>query len=589
MIRFKKLRKMFFYLGIAALAFVGGLYFSRNLIMSSLLEKSAEALFSAKAEMKGCDLQVFSGKLLWEDFSVADKNKPMQNLFQTGYVELDFELSSLLEGKIVCTNLILAKLRFASKRDKSGALPERIVEEEKQSKIAKFALDYLQRQKNSIPILTYEKMNVDSVLASCQLITPGKVDSLEDAMNEIKASWGKLLEDKNFAQRAEKIKEKFNSIDFKNTASSLKELEQLYKEGNQLYEDSEEQRQEFEEKYGVLKTANQLNEWVKQDYNKVMQAVKFPDSQGYKMGEVLFGSAVYDIILQVINLVKTSRNSLDATKPESEQKLRFWLKRINFNSKLTNGDWIKGEITNVSNAQKIVKKPIEINLSLLTSKNEVVEILGKLNYQNEKPSESLQIDLKSIRVANMKLNQDALPPKIDSCLLNGKIKFQAMGEDILLKSNLKFSEIVYSYEYEKDVSKQMKEIARLVGNSASAVWVEVDFASSKSGVETSIKSSLDEVVKKALYKKFSSEKKELQAKLSKKIGKGKHKKKLDLVFKAFDQEVASILLDESPISDEQKEGKKNIADKILDEGKKILEENSDLKDKAKDLFKGLKF
>ena len=135
----------------------------------------------------------------------------------------------------------------------------------------------------------------------------------------------------------------------------------------------------------------------------------------------------------------------------------------------------------------------------------------------------------------------------------------------------------------------MKEIARIVGSSADAVWVKVDFESSAAGVKTSIESSLDKVVKKALYQKFSSEKKELQAKLSKKIGKRKHQEKLDLLFKGVDQEVSSILLGESPISSKQKESKKSLANQLLDEGKKILEENDDLKDKAKEIFKGLKF
>ena len=397
------------------------------------------------------------------------------------------------------------------------------------------------------------------------------------------------MKEKDYAQKAQNIKKEFNSIDFKITAKALKDLERLYKEGEQLYKDSEEQRKEFDKQYGVLKTANQLDEWAKQDYNKVMKAVKFPDSQGYKMGEVLFGSTVYDLILQVVTLIKTSRKSAGVAEPKSEQKLTFWLKRISFNSQLVGGAWVKGEITDFSNAQKIVGKPIEVNVDFLTAKDESVRISGKMEYQNQEPSETLKVDLKGIVIANLKLNQDALPPKIDSCLLDGTVDFFSKADDISLKSKLNFSQIVYSYEYKKEPSQQMKEIARIVGSSADAVWVKVDFESSAAGVKTSIESSLDKVVKKALYQKFSSEKKELQAKLSKKIGKRKHQEKLDLLFKGVDQEVSSILLGESPISSKQKESKKSLANQLLDEGKKILEENDDLKDKAKEIFKGLKF
>ncbi len=583
----KKIRKICFYSFLAVLLFVCALYFARNLILSSLIEKGAERVFSAKAEMIGCDLQIFSGKLVWGDFAVADKNKPKENLFQTGYVELDFALSALLKGQFVCTNMVLEKLEFGTKREVSGALP--VKESSKsESKIGKLAVEYLQKQKQAIPILTYQKMNVDSVLASCQLITPGKVDSLQKAAKKLENSWKELLKDEKYAEKARDIQERFNAIDFDDPTKALKELSRLYKAGNSLYNDSQEQRKEFKRQFKVLKGANSLDEWAKQDYNKVMQAVKFPDSQGYKMGEVLFGKTAYDFILRIIGILQASRSSLDAEKPKGEQKLRFWLKEMKFNSRLADGSWVKGEISNLSNAPKIVGKPIKFDVKLVISKNEKINFEGALEYQKNTPAEVLQVDLQSIRLRNLKLNQDALPQKIDSCLLDGEISFSSVGEDISLESSFELSKIVYSYKYEKKVSKQMKEIARLVGNSASSAWFKVDFASNKSGVKTSVKSSLDEIVKKALYSKFSSEKDELQAKLRKKINAGKYQKELDMLFKAIDQDVASILLDKSPISEEQKNKKKDVSSNLVKQGKKILED-SDLKNKAKDLIKGLKF
>ncbi len=583
----KRVKRVFLFLVLLVFIVLGCLYLFRNYIVSSIFEASAESLFAAKAEMSGCDLQLFSGKLIWEDFQVADKGKPMKNLFQTGCVELDFNISALLKGQIVCTNLLLEKLRFGTERSTSGLLPKNEKNEES-SKVSSFVVDYLQKQKRSVPILTYQKMNVDSVLATYQLITPNKVDSLQKAVKQMKDSWTKLLNDKDFTQKSKNIQKKFNSLDFDEPAKALKELEKLYKEGNFLYQESQEQRSNFEKQYKVLKTANKLEEWVKEDYNRVMQAVKFPDTQGYKMGEILFGSTVYDIILQVISMAKTSRNSMDATKPKSEQKLRFWLKEVQFNTLMEDSTWVKGEISNVSNAQKLTGKTTDFDIMLTTAKKETIDIKGKLDYTKKVSKESFLVDLKGINLDNIKLNQDVLPPRISSGFLDGDVSCLIEGDEIRLKSALDLKDIVYSYEYEKKVSKQMQEIAKLVGKSASDIWVKVDFRSNNSAVKTSIKSSLDMVIKKALYNKFSSEKKELEKKLQKKIAKGKHQKDLDLLFKAFDQDVASILLKESPISEKQKDNKKGFANNLLKQGEKILEDNG-VKDKAKELLKGLKF
>ncbi len=583
-----KVKKKLKYLVCCFVVLLVGLYFSRNIIFAYIFEFGAESVFGAKAEIKKCNLQIFSGKLSWEDFEVADKNKPMKNLFQTGYVELDFGLSALFKGQFVCENVLIDRLEFGTNRTTDGSLPKKADKNEK-SAFAGAAVNYLENKKKSIPILEYQSLNVDSILSVAKFITPAKADSLRKEIEDANEFWTNVLADKEYKQRINGIKQKFDDLDLSNPDIDIKELGVLYRESSALYKEIKENKAEFEKQIALLKTANELKDWAKQDYDNAMKMVKFPDTQGKQIGELLFGDFVYDLILKGVTAIKTVRTASSAEKKKEKQKLRFWLKEAQINSRLNNGITIKGNIKNISNAQKLTGEPTIISLSLTSEKIEFIKIAGELNYLSDKSTESFLVDMKGVGLSNIKLNQEVLPPKIKSCSLNGKTSLRVVGDDILVDNFTNINDILYSYEYEKPVSSQMKEIAEIVGSSANAVWVKVncEFTSDKNVSE--ISSNLDEIVKNALYKKFSKESKKLEEKIRKKIGLQKEQKELSSLFEKLDSRVQSILFTSEPISAEEKGKKeKEINDNLIEKGKEIID-NNEIKDKAKELIKGIKF
>ena len=583
-----KIKKKIGYLFLCFFVLLLGLYFCRNLIFSSLFESGTESIFGAKAEVKKCNLQIFSGKLSWEDFTVADKSNPMKNLFQTGYVELDFALFSLFKGQLVCENVLVEKLEFGTERATDGSLSKKEDKDEK-SVFAKYATNYLEEKKSSIPILEYQNLNVDSILNATNFITPMKADSLRQEIKKANEFWSKILNDKKYKQRVEEIVIKFDDLDLSNPAKAGKEISKLSEESRSLYKEIKKDKADFKQQYELLKSANKLQRWAKQDYDNAMKMVKFPDVQGKKIGESLFGGFVYELVLKALTAIKSVRLASSADEPKKEQKLRFWLKEMQINSKLDNGILITGVVENISNAQKLTGEPIIINLSLSSDKIKSVKVAGEFNYLSDNSRESFFIETEGVTIDNIKLNQEVLPPKINSCFLNGETTLEILDDDFTVNSFTTINDIQFSYDYEKEVSSQMREVARIVGKSTDSVWIKVNCEFSSVQNVSKINSNLDDIVRKALYKKFSNESKKIKEKIQKKIGLQKEQKELNSLFENLDGNVQSILSISEPISAKQKKKKeKEIGDNLLKKGKEVIN-NTEIKNKAEELIKGIKF
>jgi uncharacterized protein (TIGR03545 family) len=87
-------------------------------IVERVIERNLETIFEAKAEMKGLDLQILKGRLLFQSLEVANSRKPFRNLFD---VQLDLE--QLVRNKVVINNVKLQEIRWDTERETSGALP----------------------------------------------------------------------------------------------------------------------------------------------------------------------------------------------------------------------------------------------------------------------------------------------------------------------------------------------------------------------------------------------------------------------------------------------------------------------------------
>jgi uncharacterized protein (TIGR03545 family)/uncharacterized protein (TIGR03546 family) len=113
-------------LGVLILAAAGLVIFFTffmNPLLERALERGLEYVFEARAEVDRFYLSLLKFELRMDALTVANRDRPMENLFQTGRLELRLNPAAVLRGKIYIEEVRADSLRFGTPRTVSGALP----------------------------------------------------------------------------------------------------------------------------------------------------------------------------------------------------------------------------------------------------------------------------------------------------------------------------------------------------------------------------------------------------------------------------------------------------------------------------------
>ncbi len=114
---------------VLACLLAGGAAVFVILFMNPLLERAAEgaleSAFEAKAEIESLRLDLGRLRLSIASVSVADRDRPMTNLFQMGRTELRLNPQALFRGKVYIEEARSDALAFGTPRSVSGALSGR--------------------------------------------------------------------------------------------------------------------------------------------------------------------------------------------------------------------------------------------------------------------------------------------------------------------------------------------------------------------------------------------------------------------------------------------------------------------------------
>ncbi len=98
--------------------------FFMNPLLEKALEGALATTFEAQAEVAGFELDLSKPAVRIDALSVADRDQPLTNLFETGRVELRLNPVALFRGKVYIEEAGADLLLFGSPRSVSGALPD---------------------------------------------------------------------------------------------------------------------------------------------------------------------------------------------------------------------------------------------------------------------------------------------------------------------------------------------------------------------------------------------------------------------------------------------------------------------------------
>jgi uncharacterized protein (TIGR03545 family) len=106
---------------ILAAAIVFNLAF-KNTLLTRALVAGLEGVFGARAEVAGLNFRLLGGSIAIDTIAVADRDRPMRNLFELGTTELAVDVFRLIEGSVIIRNVECRDVRWDTPRTSSGAL-----------------------------------------------------------------------------------------------------------------------------------------------------------------------------------------------------------------------------------------------------------------------------------------------------------------------------------------------------------------------------------------------------------------------------------------------------------------------------------
>jgi len=96
-----------------------------NPLLEHALEMGLESAFEAKSDVRSFRLSLLKFSISIGSVTVANRDKPMTNLFEMGEIKIFLKPAAVLRGKIYIEEISAANIQFGTERKTSGALPDK--------------------------------------------------------------------------------------------------------------------------------------------------------------------------------------------------------------------------------------------------------------------------------------------------------------------------------------------------------------------------------------------------------------------------------------------------------------------------------
>lgn len=389
----------------------------KNPLVKKGLQYALENIFWAKADIDYVNLKIFDSSLVIKGVAVANKDKPMENLFEVGNISVDFNLVELLKKKFVMDLAQCTGITYGTPRKTSGALPESVLKAKKEKqkkrdeafeKKKQELLDALaaQAQDEITDILGFydpETFLEDSLNA---LQTPAMKDQVVDDMTTIYKEWQEEIETtKDQVKEFGKEVKKYTKMDLSkiDTPQELNELLMQVNETKKKAEAFEKRAEDISDHFirdtkTVQNLADKFQSSVKHDSDYIqnrIKSIKVPNIDDGKRFisscfDTFFATLLgkwYPYIKDGIDMAKDFQSSGKTLPklPEKEKKQKklvvrlkgrdvtyrkdlpsFLLREIRLGGNSPDKKFsIEGTIFNICNDADLLDKPITGDIGLL--------------------------------------------------------------------------------------------------------------------------------------------------------------------------------------------------------------------------------
>jgi len=186
-----------------------------NPLLEKAMELGLEAVFEARSNVDNLRLSLVPLRLSLSGVTVANRDKPMTNLFQMGKTEIRLKTQAILRGKVYIEEIRADTIRFGTERKFSGAIPGKPPREKTEKP-----------KSDAPPLIDLKKFDAMALLNQeyDKLKTPKLYDEAINAYNETSAKWkGQVESTKARVQELRTVAQPLINLN----ANSIKDVETI--------------------------------------------------------------------------------------------------------------------------------------------------------------------------------------------------------------------------------------------------------------------------------------------------------------------------------------------------------------------------
>ncbi len=585
------------------------------------MESVGSGIVGAKVEFDGVDFSFLDLHLRWNRLQVTDPNDTWHNLFETGFTDFNLDLEPLLAKKFVIEDLTVDSLKFNTKRETDGKLPEKAQE---QSAVTRFIQKQIEKETAQMPVFNLgqytRKVNVDSLWNLVDLRSPEKIDSLKTNYQQKFQDWEKRVSELPDEQDLNRLQQEIESIQPEQIKtveafqSALNKAQDIYGEVDSITANLKTVKSDFQQDVKQIdQSKSVISGWIQQDYRRVLNLAQIPDISVRNVAKLLFGRQILDRIENATGYVGTARyymSKVKSGKPEKEKKPRqrgqdiffsakrswpkFWVQNTSLTGTILNGLQISGTISNIVSDQNLIGKPTVVEIGGTRRDKASVKLTGSLDYTGDTPAEKFELGIRQMPLANVQLTDFALLP---SRIARGKgdISARLNFEGSSFTSDIDFTASNVQFDFAalpENINPKIAELSRSIAQSINTIDLQATAKKSGEQFSFAINSNLDNLIAGRVKSLISGEVEQARQKLENRVRDevATYRRQVEDLITAKEGEIRSRIEQvETEIQQRRRqlEAKKKELQERLDAQKKALQDKlgKEAKDKLKNLLK----
>ncbi|MBN2012287.1 TIGR03545 family protein [candidate division KSB1 bacterium] len=516
------------------------------------LEKTAELAVGARVEIDGFHSSLLKLEFGWNRLQVTNPKSTMQNIVETGIVEFRLNMPALLRKRYVIEEMTVGDIRSGTERATDGALPKP-PPKKKEVKTEPGAVDKAQaaltKEIDKLPVMNFDldkikrKLNLDSliVMADLQIVT--RLDSVKKDVTATSDKWQKFYTTFKPDDDLKRIQTEITSIDVNairdvpTLVATVDKVNKSRDELNTMYNQVQNTRKDITTDFDrVSQYTKSVDDWFKEDYQRILQKAKLPDLSVRNIGKILFGGTIVYQVDKYLNYIKVARKYLPkkSDKPKKEKPPRmagqnirfpdrygyptFLIQNIDINGQTgtTNeapGIKLIGDVTGITNQPWVYGKPTQIELKGERENRPAGTLNGVLNHVTDTSKDSFHVELRNISLNNVAIHKSSyLPQKISKgqATINGTLSFR--GDDLFANVDMVAKQLTFNFAESKPSDKFVATVQDVI-NGMDEITLNSTITGSGDNMDFRMDSNIDELVSKRLKAMGSQALKDTQQKI----------------------------------------------------------------------------